>query len=89
VTFSVAGLDAPDSHSVTVRVTDGGGLSATDTAVVSVNWNFTGFFRPVDNLPGSNRAHAGSAIPLKFSLEGYQGLDNPGRGVSPCSCERL
>jgi predicted extracellular nuclease len=75
VTFSVAGLDAPDSHSVTVRVTDGGGLSATDTAVVSVNWNFTGFFRPVDNLPARNRAHAGSAIPLKFSLDGYQGLD--------------
>ena len=69
VTFSAAGLDAPSSRSVTVRVTDGGGLSATDTAVVSVNWNFTGFFRPVENLPARNRAHAGSAIPLKFSLE--------------------
>jgi hypothetical protein len=50
-------------------------LSATATAVVSVNWNFTGFFRPVENLPVRNRAHAGSAIPIKFSLHGYQGLD--------------
>ena len=75
VTFSAAGLDAPGTRSVTVRVTDGLGLSATDTAVVSVIWNFTGFLRPVDNPPVRNRANAGSAIPLKFSLSGNQGLD--------------
>jgi len=39
---------------------------------------FTGFFQPVDN-PGSNddvvnRAKAGSAIPIKFTLGGNQGL---------------
>jgi hypothetical protein len=35
---------------------------------------FTGFFAPVDNLPTVNVAKAGSAIPVKFSLDGYQGL---------------
>lgn len=37
-------------------------------------FNFTGFFQPVDNLPIVNVANAGSSIPLKFSLGGYQGL---------------
>jgi len=75
VTFSAVGLEAPDTRSVTVRVTNGAGLSSTDTAVVSVIWNFTGFLRPVDNPPVRNRANSGSAIPLKFSLSGNQGLD--------------
>ncbi|HZM96869.1 MAG TPA: ExeM/NucH family extracellular endonuclease [Vicinamibacterales bacterium] len=75
VTLSVAGVEAPAAHSVTVRVTDGGGLASTDSAIVSVVWSFTGFLRPVDNPPVRNRANAGSAIPLKFSLNGDQGLD--------------
>ena len=75
VTFSATGLEAPGTRSVTVRVTGGLGLSSADTAVVSVIWNFTGFLRPVDNPPVRNRANAGSAIPLKFSLSGNQGLD--------------
>jgi hypothetical protein len=36
---------------------------------------FEGFFAPVDNLPVVNVVNAGSAIPLKFSLGGDQGLD--------------
>jgi hypothetical protein len=36
---------------------------------------FNGFFAPVDNLPTLNTAKAGSAIPVKFSLGGDQGLD--------------
>ena len=35
---------------------------------------FTGFFSPVDNPPTRNVAKAGSAIPVKFSLGGNQGL---------------
>jgi len=41
----------------------------------TATFNFTGFFQPVDNLPTINTAKAGSAIPVKFSLGGYQGLD--------------
>lgn len=36
-------------------------------------WN--GFFAPVDNAPILNIVKAGSAIPVKFSLGGNQGLD--------------
>jgi len=38
-------------------------------------FNFTGFFQPVDNLPTLNMVKAGQAIPVKFSLNGDQGLD--------------
>jgi hypothetical protein len=38
-------------------------------------YDFTGFYSPVDNLPTFNKAKAGSAIPVKFSLGGDRGLD--------------
>jgi len=38
-------------------------------------YDWSGFFRPIDNLPIWNIAKAGSAIPVKFSLDGDQGLD--------------
>jgi hypothetical protein len=38
-------------------------------------YNFSGFFQPVDNTPTVNIAKAGSAIPVKFSLGGDQGLN--------------
>ena len=36
---------------------------------------FAGFFQPLDNLPTLNIATAGSAIPVRFSLNGDKGLD--------------
>jgi len=39
------------------------------------NYDFQGFFSPVDNPDTVNKAKAGSAIPVKFSLGGDQGLD--------------
>ena len=39
------------------------------------NYEFTGFFPPVANLPALNSVKAGSAVPVKFTLDGYQGLD--------------
>lgn len=45
-------------------------------ATVSLNtYVFSGFFQPVDNLPTLNSVKAGSAIPVKFSLNGNQGLN--------------
>jgi len=38
-------------------------------------YDFAGFFQPVDNAPTLNVAKAGSAIPVKFSLHGNQGLN--------------
>jgi WD40-like Beta Propeller Repeat len=37
-------------------------------------FSFTGFFQPVDNAPTVNKAKAGGAIPVKFSLGGDRGL---------------
>jgi len=41
----------------------------------AVSYNFTGFFAPVDNNGVCNVAKAGSAIPVKFTLHGYQGMN--------------
>lgn len=38
-------------------------------------FTFSGFFPPVDNPPTFNSVKAGSAIPVKFSLGGNQGLN--------------
>jgi len=49
-----------------------------DPVVVGLNplhYNFTGFFQPVDNAPTFNVVKGGSAVPVKFSLGGNQGLD--------------
>jgi HYR domain len=60
---------------VNCSTTDGSGNTASGSFTVTVLYNFTGFFQPVDNLPIQNKAKAGSAIPVKFSLGGNQGLD--------------
>jgi hypothetical protein len=41
---------------------------------LSTIYSWTGFFQPVDNLPTINSVKAGSAVPVKFSLGGNQGL---------------
>jgi predicted extracellular nuclease len=73
-TFSAAALPAPGTHTIRVEVSDGL-LTARDTATVDVIWDFSGFFQPVDNTPTLNVAKAGAGVPIKFSLDGDQGLD--------------
>ncbi|HUR32319.1 MAG TPA: PxKF domain-containing protein [Vicinamibacterales bacterium] len=75
VTFSAASLQAPATYTVQVQATDAGGLSAVAAASVRIIYVFTGFFAPVDNLPTANRVKAGQAIPVKFSLGGFKGLN--------------
>jgi hypothetical protein len=41
---------------------------------VPTTYDFSGFFSPVDNPPVPNLLKAGSAVPVKFSLDGDQGL---------------
>ena len=53
-------------------------ISDHDPVVVGLDpthFDFTGFYRPIDNPPALNTAKAGQAIPVKFGLGGYQGLD--------------
>lgn len=47
----------------------------TFTLPGGLQYAFTGFFSPVDNLPTVNLVSAGRAVPVKFSLGGDQGLD--------------
>lgn len=66
--------------------TDNAGNATAPVSVhYSVNWNWTGFFQPVDNLPALNKAKAGSAIPVKFNLGGNQGLSIFFSSVYPTS----
>jgi hypothetical protein len=62
------------THSVTCNATDKAGNSASATLNYSVNYNWKGFFQPID-MTVLNKAKAGSAIPVKFSLTGNQGLN--------------
>jgi hypothetical protein len=61
------------STSVTCSATDHAGNTSTSSFKVNVSYNFNGFFQPVDNYI-VNTVKAGSAIPVKFSLGGNQGL---------------
>jgi uncharacterized repeat protein (TIGR01451 family) len=75
--------------SVTATATDVNGNTASCTFTVTVLYDFTGFFPPVNNPPTLNSVKAGSAIPVKFSLSGDKGLtiflaNSPQSGVIPC-----
>jgi hypothetical protein len=102
-TLTLTGGEAQGTGSFTVTCSgalDAAG-NAADPAVVhytvnipSNTYNFTGFFQPVDNPgPGPtyvfNSVKAGSAVPVKFSLGGDQGLSifSPGYPTTrPSSC---
>jgi uncharacterized repeat protein (TIGR01451 family) len=60
---------------VTATATDSHGNSASCTFTVTVLYNFTGFFSPVNNIPTLNSVNAGAAVPIKFSLSGNKGLN--------------
>ena len=54
---------------------DGDGTPHCDVGAYEVfQYNFAGFFQPVNNPPTVNIATAGASIPVKFSLGGDQGL---------------
>ncbi len=63
-------------HTFVVTAYDAdGNVVASLQRQYSIDYPFNGFFQPVDNLPALNVAKAGSAIPVKFSLGGNQGLN--------------
>jgi hypothetical protein len=60
---------------VNCSATDAHNNTANGSFTVTVNFGWTGFFRPVDNPDTVNSVKAGSAVPVKFSLAGNQGLN--------------
>lgn len=65
---------AVGATTVLCTATDAAGNIGSASFTVTVTYAWSGFLRPVDNLPVVNVAKAGSAIPVKFSLSGDQGL---------------
>src|SRR5262249_17288463 len=51
------------------------GNQSAASATYHIIYNFGGFRPPIDPLPAMNIVKAGSAVPVKFSLHGYQGLN--------------
>jgi Thrombospondin type 3 repeat len=62
------------SLDVTTNKVCGEVSSLSPFALFETSYAFAGFFSPVDNRPMRNQVQAGSAIPVKFSLTGDQGL---------------
>lgn len=61
--------------SFTLTVTDSAGVQTSATLIVHVQYAFVGFLQPIENLPLSNSVRAGQSVPVKFSLNGDQGLN--------------
>ena len=61
-------------HTFTVTARDQAGNERTRTVTYTVGFAFSGFFTPLANPPTVNVVKAGSAVPVKFSLGGNQGL---------------
>jgi Domain of unknown function (DUF5011)/HYR domain/NHL repeat/PKD domain len=79
---SVTVNSSPASGSVfpvgttTVNATASDGTNSSSCSfTVTVQYNFTGFFSPIDNQPAVNTENAGRSIPIKFSLSGNKGLN--------------
>ena len=73
---------------VTVTATDELNNAATATFRVNVLFNFV-MSPPIDPFPAVNAANAGGAIPVKFSLSGFKGMNVLAVGYpssSPVAC---
>jgi hypothetical protein len=69
------------------------GTSDHDPNVATFEINFSGFFPPIADPPAVNSAKAGSAVPVKFSLDGNKGLNIFANGFpmvsGPIACDSL
>ena len=71
----------------TVNATDNVGNASSASVsytVITVSYDFSGFFQPVDNPPTLNAVKAGAGVPVKFALGG-----NQGRGRRPIAARPL
>lgn len=90
-TCDVTGQDSSSigTKTLTATATDNVGNQSSATTTYNVVFAWTGFLRPVDNLPTLNTVKAGSAVPVKFQLGGDQGLSvmaagYPSSSVAQC-----
>jgi len=62
-------------HTFRVDARDSSGNVASVTRAYSVVYDFDGFFAPLVPQPNVATAKAGDDLPVKFSLNGYQGME--------------
>ena len=85
-TTELTGL-TPGSHTLTVAAVDKADnidqspATRTFTVQSQSQFDFTGFFTPVDNPPVTNAMKGGSSVPVKFKLGGDRGLDIFAAGI--------
>lgn len=93
--YQIASGTLANAGNYSVVIINGCGSVTSNVARVKVRFNFRGFLQPTKN-PGQtapyvvNRAAPGSAVPMKFSLSGNQGLNilaagNPRSKVVACT----
>jgi hypothetical protein len=70
-----AWVDVTSSVDTANNIACGTTTSLSPFALMETAFQFAGFYPPLSNPPATNAANAGSAIPVKFSLGGYRGLD--------------
>jgi hypothetical protein len=79
----------PQELTVEFSPDDANYAKASKTVSVSVQFRFSGFFRPLANPPVVNGMRAGRAVPLKFAIGGRQGwrvlASEPSSSLVPCS----
>ena len=73
--LSEADLVVLNTCTVTATADDGNGNTSSCSFNVTVLYNFSGFFSPVENPPVFNEMKAGRSVPVKFSLSGNKGLN--------------
>ena len=90
--MQIVTTEAVGLKTLTFTAFDLAGNSSSQECSYNVIYDFGGYYPPVAAAPALNQAEAGSAIPLKFSLAGDQGLDILAAGfptMQPVSCDRL
>lgn len=71
----VCTYSAVGPYTVSITVTDkDGGVSSARTLSVRIVYAWTGFLRPIGNVPAVNAVNAGQGVQVKFSLGGNYGL---------------
>lgn len=66
---------APGETIVTCTAVDKAGNVVTSSFTVTVKYDYTGYLKDADPETGAINAKAGSAVPIKFSLGGFMGMD--------------
>jgi len=84
-----AWVDITTSVDMLANKVCGTSMTLSPFALMEISFAFEGFYQPVGNPPLYNATRAGGAVPIKFSLGGFRGLDVVAAGYpasTPVEC---